>query len=45
LAELKQTQAAIAVAVVGSDGAVELNPAAERRLSRGERVLAIMREG
>lgn len=44
LAELKRTQAAIAVAVVDSDGTVNLNPAAERRLSRGERVLAIMRE-
>lgn len=44
LAELKQTHAAIAVAVVGSDGVVDLNPEAERRLSRGEHVLAIMRE-
>ena len=44
LTELKQTHAAIAVAVVGSDGTVDLNPPAERRLSRGERMLAIMRE-
>jgi voltage-gated potassium channel len=45
LAELKSSKAAIAVAVVDADGTVNLNPAAERRLSRGERVLAIMREG
>jgi hypothetical protein len=44
LAEMKRTQAAIAVAVVGSDGTVNLNPAAERRLARGERILAIMRD-
>jgi voltage-gated potassium channel len=45
LAELKQTQAAIAVAVVDPEGTVDLNPAADRRLSKGERVLAIMRDG
>ena len=44
LVELKQTRAAIAVAVVGTDGIIDVNPAAERPLSRGERVLAIMRE-
>ena len=44
LVDLKQMQAAIAVAVVAPDGTVDLNPAAERRLSRGERVLAIMRD-
>jgi hypothetical protein len=30
--------------VVGADGAVDVNPAAERQLTRGERVLAIVRE-
>ena len=45
LSELKHKHAAIAVAVVDSEGTVDLNPAAERRLSRGERVLAIVREG
>jgi len=45
LAELKRTKAAIALAVVAVDGAVELNPAADRQLSRGERVLAITRDG
>jgi hypothetical protein len=44
LVELKETQAAIAVAVVGTDGSVDINPAAERALARGERLLAIMRE-
>lgn len=44
LVELKETKAAIAVAVVGTDGTVDVNPAAERSLARGERVLAIMRE-
>lgn len=44
LVELKRVNAAIAVAVVGADGTVDVNPAAERPLSRGERVLAIMRE-
>ena len=37
-------QAAIAVAVVGSDGTVDLKPPAERPLARGECVLAITRE-
>jgi len=45
LADLKRTHGAIAVAVVGSDGAVNLNPSAERRLVQGERVLAIMHDG
>jgi hypothetical protein len=45
LTELKHKHAAIAVAVVDAEGAVDLNPPAERRLSRGERVLAIVREG
>jgi len=45
LVGLKRERAAIAVAVVDSNGAVDLNPAADRRLSRGERVLAIMRDG
>ena len=45
MTELKQTHAAIAVAVVDAEGAVDLNPAADRRLSRGERVLAITRDG
>jgi voltage-gated potassium channel len=45
LVELKETRAAIAVAVVGTDGTVDVNPAADRALSRGERVLAIVREG
>jgi voltage-gated potassium channel len=44
LVELKRERAAIAVAVVGADGTVDVNPSAERTLSRGERVLAIMRE-
>jgi hypothetical protein len=44
LAELKETLAAIAVAVVDTHGVVNLNPAAERRLSQGERVLAIVRD-
>lgn len=45
LVGLKRERAAIAIAVVDSNGTVDLDPAAERRLSRGERVLAIMRDG
>ncbi|HEX6131487.1 MAG TPA: NAD-binding protein [Actinomycetota bacterium] len=45
LVELKRSSSAIAVAIVGADGTVDVNPAAERPLARGERVLAIMREG
>jgi voltage-gated potassium channel len=45
LAQLKRTRAAIAVAVVDAEGVVNLNPASDRRLVRGERVLAIMRDG
>jgi voltage-gated potassium channel len=44
LVELKRSSAAIAVAVVGTDGTIDVNPAAERPLSRGERLLAIVRE-
>jgi voltage-gated potassium channel len=43
LVELKQTRGAIAVAVVGTDGAIDVNPAAERTLVAGERLLAILR--
>lgn len=45
LVELKRSSAAIAVAVVGTDGTIDVNPSAERPLSRGERLLAIVREG
>jgi voltage-gated potassium channel len=45
LVELKRTKAAIAVAVVCADGAIDVNPAADRPLAAGERLLAIMREG
>ena len=44
LVELKETKAAIAVAIVGTDGTIDVNPAADRSLSRGERLLSIMRE-
>ncbi|HSL10931.1 MAG TPA: NAD-binding protein [Actinomycetota bacterium] len=44
LVELKRTKAAIAVAVVGADGTVDVNPSAERTLTQGDRMLAIMRE-
>jgi voltage-gated potassium channel len=44
LVALKEKNAAIAVAVVATDGTVDVNPAAERTLARGERVLAIVRE-
>ena len=44
LVQLKETRAAIAVAVVGTDGTVDVNPAADRALARGERLLAIVRE-
>jgi voltage-gated potassium channel len=43
LAQLKRDRGAIAVAVVAADGAVDLNPAADRSLSAGERILAIVR--
>jgi voltage-gated potassium channel len=42
LVHLKENQAAIAVAVVGTDGTVDVNPASDRRLSGGERLLTIM---
>jgi voltage-gated potassium channel len=44
LVRLKETHAAIAVAVVGTDGALDVNPASDRRLSEGERLLTIMRQ-
>lgn len=45
LAALKRERGAIALAVVGSDGAVEINPPTDRVLSASERILAIAREG